>query len=279
LRLAPGSVAPPCGGKSTSQPDLWPDLHAWGGGCRVAVPSPAVALPSPPVTATISPPAASSSSPSSPLRLIVSRADTAQMAHRASCRASGRPSPKKWPWASAGLRVQPIVPARHEHEGHRAASGWAASCLGRVRLGRAGLGGPNGHLYVGARVIRTGMTVKLAEQKQELNSAILKVIEKDGTIGRLSEQLQSKRRALTPSPPFPQTCHNLSFCSSFRDQDRAGAVADGLRVGRDRLEPSSGCTAQVEGHPLEGHRGHSQARKSDEHGYDRARCVAWTSDA
>jgi hypothetical protein len=36
---------------------------------------------------------------------------------------------------------------------------------------------------------RAGMTAKLAEQKQELNTALLKVIEKDGAIGRLSEQL------------------------------------------------------------------------------------------
>jgi hypothetical protein len=34
---------------------------------------------------------------------------------------------------------------------------------------------------------RTGMTTKLAEVKQELNTALLKVIEKDGVIGRLSE--------------------------------------------------------------------------------------------
>jgi hypothetical protein len=31
------------------------------------------------------------------------------------------------------------------------------------------------------------MTAKLAEQKQDLNVALLKVIEKDGAIGRLSE--------------------------------------------------------------------------------------------
>jgi hypothetical protein len=37
-----------------------------------------------------------------------------------------------------------------------------------------------------------GMTTKLAEVKQELNTALLKVIEKDSAIGCLSEQLQSK---------------------------------------------------------------------------------------
>jgi hypothetical protein len=47
-------------------------------------------------------------------------------------------------------------------------------------------------VVAGARVIRAGMTAKLAEQKQELNAALLKVIEKDGATGRLSEQLQSK---------------------------------------------------------------------------------------
>jgi hypothetical protein len=31
------------------------------------------------------------------------------------------------------------------------------------------------------------MTTKFAEVKQELNTALLKVIEKDGAIGRLSE--------------------------------------------------------------------------------------------
>jgi hypothetical protein len=34
------------------------------------------------------------------------------------------------------------------------------------------------------------MTTKLTEVKRELNTALLKVIEKDGAIGRLSEQLQ-----------------------------------------------------------------------------------------
>jgi hypothetical protein len=32
-----------------------------------------------------------------------------------------------------------------------------------------------------------GMTSKLVEQKLELNSALLKVVEKDNSIGRLSE--------------------------------------------------------------------------------------------
>jgi hypothetical protein len=39
----------------------------------------------------------------------------------------------------------------------------------------------------GAHVIRAGMTTKLAELKQKLSIAILKVIEKDAAIRRLSE--------------------------------------------------------------------------------------------
>jgi hypothetical protein len=41
----------------------------------------------------------------------------------------------------------------------------------------------------GARVYRAGMTTKLAELKQELNTALLKVIEKDSVLGCLSRQL------------------------------------------------------------------------------------------
>jgi hypothetical protein len=74
-------------------------------------------------------------------------------------------------------------------------------------------------VVAGARMSRAGMTAKLAEQKQELNTALHKVIEKYGAIRRLSEQLQSKCRTLALSPPFPQTCHNLSFCSSSKGQD------------------------------------------------------------
>jgi hypothetical protein len=49
------------------------------------------------------------------------------------------------------------------------------------------------------------MTTKLAEMKQELNTALLKVIEKDGAIGRSSGQLQSKCQTLTMSPPCART--------------------------------------------------------------------------
>jgi hypothetical protein len=49
-------------------------------------------------------------------------------------------------------------------------------------------------------VHHAGMTLKLAEQKQELNSALLKVIEKDSSIGCLSEQLEGKPNTLIPFP-------------------------------------------------------------------------------
>jgi hypothetical protein len=54
----------------------------------------------------------------------------------------------------------------------------------------------------GARVYHVGMTAKLAEQKLEQNSTLLKAIEKDGAIGCLSEQLQSECQTLAQSPPF-----------------------------------------------------------------------------
>jgi hypothetical protein len=47
-------------------------------------------------------------------------------------------------------------------------------------------------VVAGARVIRTGMVVQLEEVKQERNTAVLKVIEKEGATRRLSEQLQSQ---------------------------------------------------------------------------------------
>jgi hypothetical protein len=58
--------------------------------------------------------------------------------------------------------------------------------------------------------------MKLAEAKQERNTALLKVIEKEGTIDRLSKQLQSECRALTPSSPFPRIRHNFSFPFAFQ---------------------------------------------------------------
>jgi hypothetical protein len=44
-------------------------------------------------------------------------------------------------------------------------------------------------LVAGSRVIRAGMVVQLETVKQERNVAILKVIEKDDVLKRLSEQL------------------------------------------------------------------------------------------
>jgi hypothetical protein len=65
-------------------------------------------------------------------------------------------------------------------------------------------------VVAGARVIRAGMTTKLTDAKQEWNTTLLKVIEKDGAIGRLSEQLQSKCQILALSSSFLRTRHNLS---------------------------------------------------------------------
>jgi hypothetical protein len=43
------------------------------------------------------------------------------------------------------------------------------------------------------------MVAKLVAVKQEPNTAVLKVIEKEGAIGRLTEQLLSECRTLVPS--------------------------------------------------------------------------------
>jgi hypothetical protein len=51
-------------------------------------------------------------------------------------------------------------------------------------------------LVAGSRVIRTGMVVQLATVKQERNATIRKVIEKDGVLKRLSEQLQKLQTEL-----------------------------------------------------------------------------------
>jgi hypothetical protein len=54
----------------------------------------------------------------------------------------------------------------------------------------------------GLRVYHAGTTTKLEEKMQELNTALLKVIEKDSSTGQLSEQLESKTNVLTPFSPF-----------------------------------------------------------------------------
>jgi hypothetical protein len=51
-------------------------------------------------------------------------------------------------------------------------------------------------LVAGSRVIRAGMVVQLAAVKQEQNASILKVIEKDSVLKRLSEQLQKVQTEL-----------------------------------------------------------------------------------
>jgi hypothetical protein len=56
-------------------------------------------------------------------------------------------------------------------------------------------------LVAGSRVIRAGMVVQPTTVKQERNVAILKVIEKDGVLKRLSEQLQSTYRTWV-LPPY-----------------------------------------------------------------------------
>jgi hypothetical protein len=43
----------------------------------------------------------------------------------------------------------------------------------------------------GLHTYRVGMTVKLTEKTQEVNVALLKILEKDGSIKQLSEQLES----------------------------------------------------------------------------------------
>jgi hypothetical protein len=53
-------------------------------------------------------------------------------------------------------------------------------------------------VVAGVHVIRAGMVANLAKVKQERNPALLKVIEKEGAIGRLSEQLQSECQVLVP---------------------------------------------------------------------------------
>jgi hypothetical protein len=54
-------------------------------------------------------------------------------------------------------------------------------------------------VVAGARLIRAEMVAKLAVAKQERNAAILKVIEKEGGVRRLSEQLQSECQTLVVS--------------------------------------------------------------------------------
>jgi hypothetical protein len=70
-------------------------------------------------------------------------------------------------------------------------------------------------MVAGAHMICTGMVMKLAEVKQEWNAALLKVIEKEGAIGRLSEQLQSECQTLVQSS-LPRAHHDFSSLFVFQ---------------------------------------------------------------
>jgi hypothetical protein len=54
----------------------------------------------------------------------------------------------------------------------------------------------------GLHAYRAGMIMKLTEKTQELNAALLKILEKDNSIKRLSKQLESKPFASIPFLPF-----------------------------------------------------------------------------
>jgi hypothetical protein len=71
-------------------------------------------------------------------------------------------------------------------------------------------------VVAGARVIHAGMVAKLAAVKQERNAAILKVIEKEGAIMPLSEQLQSECRTLVLSSSSSRAPHDFLFLLVFQ---------------------------------------------------------------
>jgi hypothetical protein len=60
-------------------------------------------------------------------------------------------------------------------------------------------------LVAGVRLIRTGMVVQLATVKQERNSTILKVIEKEGALMRLSELEQVRASQEQDATTLSQT--------------------------------------------------------------------------
>jgi hypothetical protein len=64
-------------------------------------------------------------------------------------------------------------------------------------------------------VIRAGVVTKLAATKEERNTAVLKIIEKEGAIRHLSEQLQSECRTLVPSSS-PRARHDFSSLFVFQ---------------------------------------------------------------
>jgi hypothetical protein len=65
-------------------------------------------------------------------------------------------------------------------------------------------------------VISARMVAKLEAVKQERNTTVLKVVEKEGAIGRLSEQLQSECRTLVPSSSSPRAHHDFSSLFVFQ---------------------------------------------------------------
>jgi hypothetical protein len=108
---------------------------------------------------------------------------------------------------------------------------------------------------------------------------VLKVIEKEGAIGRLSEQLQSECRTLVLSSSSSRAVVTSHPCLFFRGSDRAGAISSVPGAGRSCPKPGPRRPAQVRGHQREGHQGHPQARVGDEFGHGRARHVAWSKNA
>jgi hypothetical protein len=54
----------------------------------------------------------------------------------------------------------------------------------------------------GLHAYRAMMIMKLTEKTQEVNTTLLKILEKDSSIKRLSEQLESKPFALIPISLF-----------------------------------------------------------------------------
>jgi DNA repair exonuclease SbcCD ATPase subunit len=84
-------------------------------------------------------------------------------------------------------------------------------------------------LVVGVCLIRTGMVVQLATVKQERNAAILKVIEKEGALRRLSEQLQKVQA-------------ELEQVRASREQDAAA-----LSQARDALRKSEAISEKAIG--------------------------------
>jgi ATP-dependent Lon protease len=91
-------------------------------------------------------------------------------------------------------------------------------------------------LVAGSCVIRVGMVVQLAMVKQERNTAILKVIEKDGVLKRLSEQLQKIQTELEQvRASWEQDAAALNQAREARRKSEAiseKAIGDVAKLGR-----------------------------------------------